>query len=139
MKEKQDEVEKNEETKEEMSLMIFEGDKIQEMKEMGFQGCQVGAIIVQAIKDWLISKSAFEVESFPSFTSFYKKAVKDHSTITRSLIDFPKKMTDHAFSLVEKQTMEFVKYILFKDNDAIDVNTLKFALERLVFDPSRWD
>ncbi|KAI5681818.1 hypothetical protein M9H77_03046 [Catharanthus roseus] len=54
---------------------------------MNFQGLQVGAIMVQAIKDWLTSKSTFEGRSFYGFTSFYRKYIKDQSTITRSLID----------------------------------------------------
>ncbi|KAI5653048.1 hypothetical protein M9H77_30235 [Catharanthus roseus] len=33
--------------------------------------------------------------------------------------------------------MEFAKYILFKDHDAIDVHNMKFGMERLVFDLGR--
>ncbi|KAI5682759.1 hypothetical protein M9H77_03987 [Catharanthus roseus] len=45
---------------------------------------------------------------------------------------------DHALSLIEKKKRSLSKYILFKDHDAIDVNNLKLAMERLVFDPGGW-
>ncbi|KAI5672269.1 hypothetical protein M9H77_12633 [Catharanthus roseus] len=107
---------------------------------------------LKTIKDWSTSKSAFEVGSFHGFTSFYKKSIKDLSTIAKSLIDVPKKMIGFIwetcspclefahnstilYSSFEK-TMEFLKYILFKDHDAIDANNMMFETELLTVGPA---
>ncbi|KAI5668809.1 hypothetical protein M9H77_18662 [Catharanthus roseus] len=47
-----------------------------------------------SIQDWFTPKSAFQEESFHGFTSFYKKFIKDLSTIASSLIVASKKMTE---------------------------------------------
>ncbi|KAI5681846.1 hypothetical protein M9H77_03074 [Catharanthus roseus] len=60
---------------------------------VSFQGFQVGAIMVPAIKDWFTSKSAFEGRSFHGFPSIYKKFIKDFHTIASLLVEVPKKMT----------------------------------------------
>ncbi|KAI5667031.1 hypothetical protein M9H77_16884 [Catharanthus roseus] len=66
---------------------------------VNFQGLQVGANIVQEIKEWLTSKSAFEERSFYGFTSFYKNFIKDLSTIASLLMDVPKKMTGFTWKI----------------------------------------
>ncbi|KAI5676035.1 hypothetical protein M9H77_06985 [Catharanthus roseus] len=60
---------------------------------LSFQGFQVGEIMEEAIRDWFISKIAFEEESFHGFTSFYKKFIKDSCTIASRLMDVSKKKT----------------------------------------------
>ncbi|KAI5682089.1 hypothetical protein M9H77_03317 [Catharanthus roseus] len=122
VKEKKDEIEKSEETKEEISLMIFERDKREEMKgscrdinsslnslsteEMNlftnsnnhFLDCfsELSFQGCQGVQiwcnGWIIPKRAFVEKSFHGFTSFSKKSIKDLSTIARSLIDVTKKM-----------------------------------------------
>ncbi|KAI5653943.1 hypothetical protein M9H77_31130 [Catharanthus roseus] len=53
---------------------------------VSFHDFHVGANMVQAIQDWLISKSAFEEGSFYNFASFNKKFIKDLSTIASLLV-----------------------------------------------------
>ncbi|KAI5681690.1 hypothetical protein M9H77_02918 [Catharanthus roseus] len=52
-----------------------------------------GENMVQAIQDWLISKSSFEEKSFHGLTIFYRKYIKDLGTIASYLMDVPKKKT----------------------------------------------
>ncbi|KAI5667199.1 hypothetical protein M9H77_17052 [Catharanthus roseus] len=117
---------------------------------VSFQGFQVGANMVQSIQDWLISKSAFEEKSFYGLAIFYRKYIKDFSTIANSVMDAPEKRPDsfgkfvylflnYVLSLDQKKKKEFVKHIHFRTHDAIDFNNMKFELKRLVFDPGRWD
>ncbi|KAI5675841.1 hypothetical protein M9H77_06791 [Catharanthus roseus] len=47
--------------------------------------------LVQAIQDWLISKSAFEEESFRGSTSFYKKFNKELNILVSPLVDVAKR------------------------------------------------
>ncbi|KAI5653401.1 hypothetical protein M9H77_30588 [Catharanthus roseus] len=42
---------------------------------------------------WLISKTAFEEKSFHGLAIFYRKYIKDFSTIASSLMDVPEKKT----------------------------------------------
>ncbi|KAI5666814.1 hypothetical protein M9H77_16667 [Catharanthus roseus] len=60
---------------------------------LSFQGCQVGATKVQEIQDWLISKSAFEEESFHGFTILYKEFNKDLGILDSIFLDLPKEKT----------------------------------------------
>ncbi|KAI5676267.1 hypothetical protein M9H77_07217 [Catharanthus roseus] len=89
-------------------------------------------------------KSAFEEGSFHDFTRFYKKFIKDLSTIASLLFGEPTKMTvdydfkllmsfdtlslsiDHTLSLEEETKMEFVEFIYFKNQEANEVNHKKF-------------
>ncbi|KAI5667426.1 hypothetical protein M9H77_17279 [Catharanthus roseus] len=82
--------------------------------DVSFEGFQVGANMVQAIQDWLISKSAFEKGSLYGFTSFNKKFIKDLSTIASLLVDVPEKISNH---------------------DVVNANNKKLGMKRLVFDP----
>ncbi|KAI5657926.1 hypothetical protein M9H77_26719 [Catharanthus roseus] len=109
-------------------------------------GCQVGANMVKAIKDWLISKSAFEERSFHglpnSLIVVTKKMIRFTGETCSPHLEFAHNFTilyssfevdyDHTLSLGGNKTMEIVKYIIFKDHDAIDVNNMKFEMERLV-------
>ncbi|KAI5654525.1 hypothetical protein M9H77_31712 [Catharanthus roseus] len=61
------------------------------MKNFNFQGFQVGPNMVQAIQDWLISKSSFEEKSFHGLAIFYWKYIKYFGTISSSLMDVPEK------------------------------------------------
>ncbi|KAI5652915.1 hypothetical protein M9H77_30102 [Catharanthus roseus] len=97
--------------------------------------------MVQAIKDWLISKSAFEEGSFYGFTSFYKKFIKDLSTIASLLIDVLEKKTgvtwqiSHALRLDGKTNLKLIKYIHSKNHDVVHANNKKFGMQHFVFDP----
>ncbi|KAI5677768.1 hypothetical protein M9H77_08718 [Catharanthus roseus] len=87
-----------------------------------FQRFQVGANMVQAIKDWLISKCTFEERSFHEFTRFYKNFIKYLSTITSLLVDVPKKMSDFTWKIC-------LHLIKFASNQAYHSPMLYSALE----------
>ncbi|KAI5649396.1 hypothetical protein M9H77_35401 [Catharanthus roseus] len=86
------------------------------------QGFQVGANIVQAIKYWLISKSAFEMGSFYGFTIFYNKFIKDLSTISSLLIDVLEKKTGFTWQI----RLFLIKFAL---NQAYHSTTHCFSFE----------
>ncbi|KAI5676649.1 hypothetical protein M9H77_07599 [Catharanthus roseus] len=51
----------------------------------------MGANVVQAIQDCLISKTSFEEKSFHGLVLFYRKYIKYFGTIASSLMDIPEK------------------------------------------------
>ncbi|KAI5663825.1 hypothetical protein M9H77_23148 [Catharanthus roseus] len=55
--------------------------------------------LVQIIQDRLISKSAFKEGSFHNFRSFYKKFIKDLSTMASVLVDVLKEMTGFTWQI----------------------------------------
>ncbi|KAI5677778.1 hypothetical protein M9H77_08728 [Catharanthus roseus] len=61
---------------------------------VSFLGFEVGENMVQAIHDWLISKSAVEEKSFYGLATFYRKYIKDFSSISSSLMDVPEKKAE---------------------------------------------
>ncbi|KAI5683033.1 hypothetical protein M9H77_04261 [Catharanthus roseus] len=69
---------------------------------VNFKGLQVGANMVQTIKDWLISKIAFEARNFH----------------------------DHVLRFSEVQKLEHLKYICFKNHHALATNNMIFRMNR---------
>ncbi|KAI5671897.1 hypothetical protein M9H77_12261 [Catharanthus roseus] len=130
------------------------------LEEMEYQ---MGKNMGQAIKDWLISNSAFDEKSLSGLTSFRESFIKELSTIASFFIVFAHNSTilyysfevdygdnllmsfdltpfsiDHALSFGEVNKLEFDKYILFKDHDAIDAMLMTFEKKRLVCDFECW-
>jgi len=74
------------------------------------QGIEMDEEKVKAIRDWLTPKSVNEVRSFHGLASFYRRFVKDFSTIAAPLNEVVKKSV--GFKWEEKQELAFV---LLKD------------------------
>ncbi|KAI5662634.1 hypothetical protein M9H77_21957 [Catharanthus roseus] len=64
--------------------------------------------------DWLISKSAFEEESFHGLAIFYRKYIKDFSTIASSLMDVPKKKTEFIWKICLHPMVKIQQRIFLK-------------------------
>ncbi|KAI5681013.1 hypothetical protein M9H77_02240 [Catharanthus roseus] len=190
-KEKQNEIEKSEETKEEMSLMIFEGDKREEMKESRCDiSLPLNSLSTGGVNLFTNSNNHFLACFSPSMQKFEAQNMENEGSLAYKLyktisfllstsfliqpqflnfltttcgtklnhgmkakeegmgkeLSFEfldelisllyrkeelsglsplKKMEyqNHTLSLVEKTMTEFVKFILFKDHDAIDTIT----------------
>ncbi|KAI5663863.1 hypothetical protein M9H77_23186 [Catharanthus roseus] len=99
-------------------------EKESEIEKISFQGFQVGANMMQAIQDWLISKGAFEEESFNGLTSFYKSFNKELSMLA-----------SHVLYLEEKMAVKLFTYIHSTCHDIVHDSNMKFEMQLLVFDP----
>ncbi|KAI5682106.1 hypothetical protein M9H77_03334 [Catharanthus roseus] len=73
---------------------------------VSFQGFLVGVNIVQAIRDWPISKSAFEEKNFHGLAIFYRKYIKDFIIIASSLLDVPEKKIGFPCARLKKNKFE---------------------------------
>ncbi|KAI5677098.1 hypothetical protein M9H77_08048 [Catharanthus roseus] len=110
---------------------------------MSFQGYEGAANMVQVLKDWFIPKREFEEKSFHGFTIVTKKIPRfTWETCSRHL-EFAHKPTilyssfevDYFLRFGEGQKLEHLKYIHFKNHDALATNNKKFGRRRLVFGP----
>ncbi|KAI5653020.1 hypothetical protein M9H77_30207 [Catharanthus roseus] len=78
---------------------------------------------------WKLCMSLFEIASNQAycFPILYSSFEVDYGDNLLKSSDLTLLLIDHALSLGELMKVEFVKYILFKDHDAIDVHNKMFA------------
>lgn len=69
---------------------------------------------VRTIKDWPTPKTIFEVRSFHSLASFYKRFARDFSTITTQLTEIVKKSVSFHWAEAQKHTFNTIKENLCK-------------------------
>ncbi|KAI5666448.1 hypothetical protein M9H77_16301 [Catharanthus roseus] len=95
--------------------------------------------MVQAIQDWLISKSAFEEKSFHGLAIFYRKYIKDFSTMLLLMpFDLIPFSVGNVLCLDGKTNMKLIKYIYYKNHAIVHANHKKFRMQCLVFDPGAY-
>ena len=79
---------------------------------------------LKAIQDWPVPKSIKDMQKFLGFCNFYRRFVKDYSTIARPLFDLTKKTTPwnwtedctHAFEKL-RQTMITSPVLILPDHE----------------------
>jgi hypothetical protein len=115
------------------------------------QGIQVDEEKVRAIRDWLSPTSVGNVHSFHGLASFYRRFVKDFSSLAAPLTEVIKKNVgfgwgeeqEKAFQLIKKK-VDFVKQIHEKARLNIERRTEQYSTQankgrrQLVFEPGDW-
>ncbi|WMV27656.1 hypothetical protein MTR67_021041 [Solanum verrucosum] len=94
-----------------LSKCIFCVDKVVFLGFVVSYGVEVDEDKIKAIKEWHVSKSVTEVRSFHGLASFYRRFVKDFSTIVASLTKVIKKdkvfnwgnEQEHAFNVLKNK------------------------------------
>ena len=76
------------------------------------KGVQVDEEKVKAIRDWPILKNASEVRSFHGLANFYRRFVKDFSTITSPLNELVKKDMGFKWGKEQQDAFDSLKYKL---------------------------
>ena len=88
-----------------MGMIVFLGYVVSE------KGIKMNEAKVKAIQEWLTPKSITDVRSFHGLASFYRRSVKDFSTIASPFIEIVKKVVgfkwgeeqENAFSLLKSK------------------------------------
>jgi len=73
------------------------------------KGVQVDDEKIKAIRDWPIPKNVSDVRSFHGLTSFYRRFVKDFSTIASPLNDIINKNMEFKWESEQKKAFNTLK------------------------------
>ena len=74
---------------------------------VGHEGLKVDPAKIAVVKDWPRPKDATQVRQFVGLTNYFRKFIKDYSTVAAPLMDLTKKNTDFATAWTDVHTEAF--------------------------------